>query len=280
MGIVIQHVANYAPWIYAICGLVALYQIYRIWLVRNERKQAVFSLEREKAIHDTYSIFGVALVLLLVMGFTYFVSTTLAAAVQPLISEALQPTPSLPFGIPTPTNTPSAVMPTPTWTPTPAPDAPPEDAEVGETPSPPAEGQTEADDPLAAAQTATVVAAEIPPTPEPTATPAPVVAPTCADSRAVLFRPGQNEVVHGVVNIIGRATHENFQYYKLEYAPGANAGGGFAYLTGGDSPVENGVLASIDTHTLGNGEWTLQLVVVDQTGNWPPPCQVTITVQN
>ncbi len=275
MGIVIQHVANYAPWIYAICGLVALYQIYRIWLVRGERKQAVFSLEREKAIHDTYSIFGVALVLLLVMGFTYFVSTTLATAVEPLVSEVLQPTPSLPFGIPTPTNTPLAVTPTPTWTPTLAPDAPlDEDAEAAETPTPMAEDQ------LAAAQTATAVAVEIPPTPEPTATSAPVVAPSCADSRAVLFRPGQNEVVHGVVNIIGRATHENFQYYKLEYAPGANASGGFAYLTGGDSPVDNGVLASIDTHTLGNGEWTLQLVVVDQTGNWPPPCQVTITIQN
>jgi hypothetical protein len=31
---------------------------------------------------------------------------------------------------------------------------------------------------------------------------------------------------------------------------------------------------------LGNGTWTLRLIVVDQTGNFPLPCQVTITVQN
>lgn len=272
MGIVIQYVANYAPWIYAICGLVALYQLYRIWLVRGERKQAVFSLEREKAVHDTYSIFGVALVLLVVMGFTYFISTTLASAVQPLVREALQPTPALPFML-TPTNTPLAVTATPTATPTLDPDAIAGGGpEADGTPTPLAEAEALATAEAAAAET---------PTPEPTATPAPVVlAPNCADSRAVLFRPGQNEVVRGVVNIIGRATHESFQYYKIEYAPGANAGGGFAYLTGGNSPVENGVLASVDTTALGNGEWTLQLVVVDQTGNWPPPCQVTITIQN
>ncbi|MCC6165832.1 MAG: DUF2975 domain-containing protein [Caldilineaceae bacterium] len=277
MGIVIQYVANYAPWIYAICGLVALYQLYRIWLVRGERKQAVFSLEREKAVHDTYSIFGVALVLLVVMGFTYFVSTTLASAVQPLVRDALQPAPALPFML-TPTNTPLAV--TPTASPTLAPDAlasagGPED---GGTPTPPAEAEELAT--VEAAAAAETAVAEVS-TPEPTATPAPVVlAPSCADSRAALFRPGQNEVVRGVVNIIGRATHESFQYYKIEYAPGANASGGFVYLTGGNNPVENGVLASVDTTALGNGEWTLQLVVVDQTGNWPPPCQVTITIQN
>ncbi|HXF63297.1 MAG TPA: hypothetical protein VNK95_16840 [Caldilineaceae bacterium] len=267
MGIVIQYVAAYAPWIYAICGLVALYQIYRIWLVRAERKQAVFSLEREKAIRDTYNIFGVALVLLVTMGFTYFVSNTLAAAVEPLVSEALAPAPELPF-YPTPTNTPLPATPTPTWTPTADPNAPPPAAageEGTQTPEPVEEPPEET--------------AEAVITPTPTPEPAPVVqAPVCPDSRAVLIRPGQNEVVKGVVNIIGTATHENFQYYKIEYAPGG--GGGFAYLAGGNSPVVSNVLASVDTTAWSNGPWTLQLVVVDQTGNWPPPCQVTITVQN
>src|SRR3954454_16326017 len=118
MGIVIQSVANYAPWIYAICGLVALYQLYKIWSVRAERKQAVFSLEREKAISDTYSILAIALILLLVMGFTYFMSTTLKAAVEPLVNEALSPTPPLPSldFLVTPTNTPLSVTATPTRT--------------------------------------------------------------------------------------------------------------------------------------------------------------------
>jgi hypothetical protein len=38
------------------------------------------------------------------------------------------------------------------------------------------------------------------------------------------------------------------------------------------------VLANVDTAALGPGEWTLRLVVVDQTGNFPDPCAVTISV--
>jgi len=255
MGIVIQSVANYAPWIYAICGMVALYQLYKIWLVREERKQAVFSLEREKAIRDTYSIFAVALILLLVMGFTYFMSTTLAEAVGPLVAEALEPTPALPF-VPTPTNTPLPVTPTPTWT----------------VPPPP--------QPIVASEPTPVLDEEATPSP-PTATPAPVAqAPVCPDNRALLLRPGQNEVVRGVINVIGTATHDNFDYYKIESAPGPSASENFTYLGGGESPVVNNYLTSIDTNSLGNGTFTLRLIVVDQTGNFPPPCQVTITVQN
>lgn len=255
MGIVIQTIATYAPWIYAVCGLAALYQLYRIWQVRAERKQAVFSLEREKAIQDTYSIFAVALALVLIMGFTYFLSNTLAQAVEPLVAESLSPTPALPF-MPTPTNTPLPVTPTPTWTPTP----------LGSNNAPPPEPPT----PIP-------VAVEAAPTP----TPVPVVvAPVCPDNRARLLRPGENEVVSGVVNVIGTATHESFQYYKLEAAPGAGASGGFNYVGGGNNPVVNNFLMGLDTFGLGNGVWSLRLIVVDQTGNFPPPCQVTIIVQN
>lgn len=278
MGIVIQSVANYAPWIYAICGLVALYQLYRIWLVRSERKQAVFSLEREKAINDTYSILAIALMLLMTMGFTYFVSNTLREAVAPLVNDSLTPMPALPpfdFLV-TPTNTPLSVTPTATRTPTPTGGV---DAEAEVTGTPEAE----------AAATLTVEAGgeiEEVPTPEaepPTPTPEPapvVVAPACPDQRALLIRPGQNEVVSGDLNVIGSATHENFQFYKIEAASGANASGGWQHIAGGQSPVTGGFLASINTRNLANGPWTLQLVVVDLTGNFIPPCQVTVTVQN
>ncbi|MEZ4720132.1 MAG: hypothetical protein R2851_29220, partial [Caldilineaceae bacterium] len=80
--------------------------------------------------------------------------------------------------------------------------------------------------------------------------------------------------------VVGSATHDAFQYYKVEYAPGANADSNFGYLVGGNAPVVNGVLGNVDTNTLGNGAWTLRLIVVDQTGNFPPPCKVTINVQN
>ena len=245
MGFLIQSMATYAPWIYAVAGLVALYQLYKIWQVRAERRQAVFTLERERALRDLYRIFWTAMFLLLVMGATYFFSTTLNEAVEPLVVEALAPTPAVPF-VPTPTNTPLSATPTPTNTPTPL--------------------------PLPTAEEAAEEAA----TPEP---PRPAVqAPACPDNRSLFLRPGNNEQVSGTINVVGSANHEQFQYYKIEYAAAGTEN--YAYISGGNSPVTNGVLGTIDTSALGNGAWTMRLIVVDQTGNFPPPCQVTMNVQN
>lgn len=213
-----------------------------------ERRQAVFSLEREKAVRDLGNIFSTALILLLIMGSTYFTSTTLVKALEPAIQEADPPSPVLAI-VPTPTNTPLSVTPTPTSVP----------------------ATVESLEPT--------VTVEVTPLPLPTATSAPLVqAPVCSDLNATIVRPGSNETVSGVISVVGTATHPNFQYYKIEYAPaGTN---NFAYLAGDKNPVVNGFLADIDTNSLGNGAWTLQLVVVDQTGNYPKPCQVTILVEN
>jgi hypothetical protein len=253
MGFLIQYVATYAPWIYAICGLIALYQLYRIVQVRAERRQAVFSLEREKATRDLFNVFYTAMILLLVMGGTYFFSNTLAEAVDPIVVEAMAPTPVVPF-VPTPTNTPLAATPTPTNTATPPP--PTVDPGVEET-----QIASEAE------------AAATPPPPRPVAQ-----APSCPDNRSLFLRPGNNETVSGTISVVGSATHEQFQYYKVEYAQAGTED--YAYITGGNSPVSNGVLGSIDTTALPNGAWTLRLIVVDQTGNFPDPCQVTINVAN
>jgi hypothetical protein len=256
MGFLIQYVANAAPWIYAACGFVALYQLYRTWQVRDERRQAVFSLEREKSLNDLYNIFVVSMVLLLAMGLTYFVSTTLATAVEPMVAEVRNPTPQAQVVLPTPTNTPLPVTPTPTWTFTPA-----------ATPQ------------AVAAQTPEVESAqEIVETPTPAPPPAPPA--SCPDNRAVLTAPGNGAVVSGMVLFAGVAVHEQFDYYKLEYAPGAGAGQNFAFFADGRSQVENGPLGSLNSNALANGTYTVRLVVVDQTGNFPEPCAINITVQN
>jgi hypothetical protein len=257
MGFFIEAVATYSAYIYAACGLVALYHIYKVWQVRSERRQAVFTLEREKALRELLGVFYVALLLLALMGVTYFVSTTLAQAVEPIIAESRNPQPDLPF-IPTPTNTPLPVtpteqvlLPTPTQTISVT-------LEAGATITP-----------IATPQGAATV------TPQAQAAAAP---PSCADPRSTITSPGSGQRLSGVISIIGTASHEEFQYYKVEFAPGANASGGFVYLGGGSSPVQGGVLANVDTAALGPGAWTLRLVVVDQTGNFPPPCSVSVTV--
>jgi cytoskeletal protein RodZ len=122
-----------------------------------------------------------------------------------------------------------------------------------------------------------------PPTPEPptpTPEPLPVVAAACPDSRAVIVSPGVNQVVSGVLTVTGTGAHDALDYYKLEFAPGANASDGFVYFDGRKNAVANGPLGTIDTRNLANGEYTLRITVVDQTGNFPPPCNVPIVVQN
>lgn len=265
MSILIDYVATYAPWIYFVCGVVALYQMYRTWLVRAERRQAVFSLEREKAVRDLGNIFSTAMLLLVVMGITYFTSTTLVRALEPMVDEARSPSPELGF-VPTPTNTPLAIVAplnvTPQLVPT---------LNVALTITTTTAATTLAND--------QVVGTPGPATVAPTDTPAPIVqAPNCANGNSIILRPGANETVRGMLTVVGTASHPTFQYYKIEYTPaGTN---NWVYLSGDQNAVANGVLANIDTSTLGNGAWTLRLVVVDQTGNYPEPCQVTIFVEN
>lgn len=117
------------------------------------------------------------------------------------------------------------------------------------------------------------------PTPEPPPAPA-VVAASCGDARSVISGPGVGQPVSGVTTISGVATHESFQFYKLEYAPGSNATDGFTYFGGGQVQISGGVLGNFDTSVLPNGEYTIRLTVVDQVGNFPPPCDVSIVVQN
>jgi hypothetical protein len=106
------------------------------------------------------------------------------------------------------------------------------------------------------------------------------VAAPCADQRAVISSPGVNQVLAGVIPISGIANHGNFQFYKLEFAAGANAGGGFTYFGGGQIPIDGAVLGNFDTTVVPNGAYTIRLTVVDQVGNFPPPCDVSVVVQN
>lgn len=165
-------------------------------------------------------------------------------------TEALIPLPTpteVPLLLPTPTPAPVEVVPAEEPAAAPAAEAPPEEAPPEEAPEP-----------------------EAPP----------VVAAACPDPRALIASPGVNQVLTGVVPIIGTADHEALQYYKLEYAPGANAGGGFVYFDGGEAPIVNGILGNFNSGALPNGTYTLQIVVVDQTGNFPPPCSVTVEIAN
>lgn len=248
MAVLVRIISNNAAWIYLACLLAALYLLRIAILARRERQQAAFKLERETALNRTHTTLRWALLLIALMGATYFVANTLSVAVEPIIAEA-DPTPTPLFLLDTPTPTPEATLPpteTPTITPTPRPRATPRPVE------------------------------------EPTATPVPVpttpaiVAPSCPDSRAIIIEPGAGQQINGPVNLIGTARSDNFEYFKIEFKP-AGAPGDFSFYLRRDAPVINGPLGTWNPAGLPPGVYQLRLVTVDVTGNFGQ-CTVQVTV--
>lgn len=273
MASLIALIGQFAPYIYAVCGLVALFQMYRAWQVRQERRQAVFSYEREKAVRELYSIFFTAMILLVVMTAAYFTSTTLKTVVDSSAPLGGSSAADFIFAT-TPTSTPLPATPTET----PAATATDTILELPGIDTPVA---IDLSQPTATPIERAANGATATPLPVvPTATSAPIAASAaCADSRSIFSSPVNGQTISGLVSIIGTASHAQFDYYKIEYAPGVDVDSGYTYLGGGKDQVLNGVLWSFDARTLPAGPWTLRLTVVDQTGNWVEPrCKITVTV--
>jgi hypothetical protein len=108
-----------------------------------------------------------------------------------------------------------------------------------------------------------------------------VLPPACPDGRSTFTWPGVNAVLQGSVEVTGSAYRDGFQYYKLEFGVGSSPRDEeMSFLVRGDAPVRDGVLGRWDVSGLPAGVYTLQLKVIDHTGNWiDPPCRVQVTVQ-
>ena len=251
MAIVVQFIKEYAPWVYGVCALIALWYLRAALLARRDRRYAVFALEREAALNRTYGAWTVAIVLLVVMGSVYVLSTVVSDAVAPLVEALNTPTPPPQQAVqvtPQPTLTlpvTSLDTPTPTRVPTPRPRP----------------------------------TAQMPPTVlAPTAAAPAVQEPGCPDPRAMITSPGLNQRISGMVPIMGTAFSDKFQYYKLEFGAGANPAV-WSYFAGGEKPVRGGQLGTLNSGALAPGPYTIRVIVVDNTGNYAPPCQ-TVAIIN
>jgi hypothetical protein len=88
-------------------------------------------------------------------------------------------------------------------------------------------------------------------------------------------------VVQGNFVVRGTASIANFSYYKVEVGSGPNPPDNAWTVVGSthDTPVSGGTLATFNSGAYAPGTYSLRLVVVDNTGNFPEPCRVTINVQ-
>jgi LysM repeat protein len=93
----------------------------------------------------------------------------------------------------------------------------------------------------------------------------------------LIASPQQGAHVTGMLTVTGSAADDDFAYYKLEIGAGSNPNT-WSWFAGGESQVSYGTLGVLNTGTLACGTYTIRLVVVDNTGNFATPSQVTIVV--
>jgi hypothetical protein len=243
--------APFIVWLYPI-GILILLIYLRGWLLASrDLRASLFTLERETAVQrmrrsatGAFCVFG-ALVGLFVAQFYLGRSLDL--------NELIRPTPTPGFIIPeVPTVTPATPSPT---------------VDV-RTPSPTAR-PTATRRPTLEAVIPTVA-------PLPTATPAPPA--NCPTPGVQITQPGSGATVSGRVDIRGTANIPNFSFYKVEIGLGDHPSRWTSISDLHHTPVTDGFLDVLDASSLPAGTYSLRLVVVDITGNFPPPCEIQIVV--
>jgi len=249
MAFFVQLLANYAGLIYIALIVGAVFYVREILVARQDLQQSLYSLEREAANSRLWRGILMLGLLGLIAAATFVLSTVVAPQVA---TEEGAVTPTAAFTLPTNTPTPT-FQPTPTRTPRP---------------------------PTATPGTPTPTAANVlPEAPTPTSTPLP--AAQCPDPNAQITAPVAGQAFAGEIQVRGTAKAANFAFYKLTLNGPATNG---VTQTAGDvvhAPVEDGVLGAIDATNLLSqpGVYVVGLVVVDNTGNELPHCDVSIVVQ-
>jgi hypothetical protein len=241
-------IAEYQWWIYGLFGLILLFYLRRALLARREGARSIFKLEQEQARIRYRRSVTLSAVMLLILVAVFVLSNP----VLPSLSTPAAPTATETAG-PLAAATLTSTPPPPTMTPT--------ATATRERPTRPVRPTD---------------------TPDVVATETPVVRPpNCPNPSVRVSSPGVNQVVRGNYPVRGTANISSFQYYKVEVGPGSSPKNHEWTVVGQlhYNPVAGGILETFNSGDYPPGTYTLRLVVVDQTGNYPDPCYVTVSVQ-
>jgi hypothetical protein len=245
---VLRLIAEYQWWLYGLFGLILLFYLRRALVARRGGARSIFTLEQEQArIRYRRSVMMSAIILLIVAAVFVLSNPVLPGPNTPVAPTVTETTGPLAASTLTATPPPPTITPTSTATKE-RPTRPPRPTETPDT--------------------------EATETPE-------VRPPNCPDPNVRITSPGVNQVVIGNFSVRGTANIPSFQYYKIEVGPGSSPRDHEWTVVGPlhHSPVIGGVLGTFNSGDYPPGTYTLRLVVVDQTGNYPAPCNVTLSVQ-
>lgn len=107
-------------------------------------------------------------------------------------------------------------------------------------------------------------------------------APTGQEARPVIAQPGEGAVVRDVVQVIGTATHPQFQRYELYYAP-YPVPSDQSWIFIGDAHNNQqplGLLGTWDSRSVPDGAYALRVRVVKNDGNYLDSDPRRVTVAN
>jgi hypothetical protein len=110
-----------------------------------------------------------------------------------------------------------------------------------------------------------------------------LAAPLLQDQKPVIAQPQQDAVVKGVVQVIGTATHPDFQRYELYYTPWPVASDNAWIFIGPDAHFQQqplGLLGTWDSRAVPDGAYGLRLRVVRKDGNYYDSEARRVTVAN
>lgn len=247
---------KYTIWIYLFCLLIIVVYVRNFILARRDRDNSPYTIEREVAGHrELRALSGVGVLLALAA-----IITVIKMLVLPGVDFAKLNEPTATLTLPAATKLFATMTPGTPGTPGPTTSA------ATATPRP-----VQQNTPVETPQETPTIA------PEPTVQPPPAA---CPNGDVQILSPGVDESVAGQISIIGTARNGRFQFYKVEFSVGDQPGD---WRVIGDlhrQSVSGGVLETFNTAALPNGTCWLQLTVVDESGNFPPPCRVRIVIRN
>lgn len=100
----------------------------------------------------------------------------------------------------------------------------------------------------------------------------------CDPDKLMITSPKSGEVINGTIELTGTANVPNFGFYKYEFAPLGTTN--WITISAGDTITKNAKLGEWDTTPIANGDYFLQLVIIDNVGVTLDPCVIAIRILN
>ncbi|MBK9926260.1 MAG: hypothetical protein IPP66_13325 [Anaerolineales bacterium] len=100
----------------------------------------------------------------------------------------------------------------------------------------------------------------------------------CVKDKLMLTSPKPAEEISGTITLAGTVDVAYFGFYKYEYAPVGSTN--WVTIAAGDKIVKGDELGEWDTTTITNGDYFLQLVIIDNVGKTLEPCVISVRVAN